>query len=155
VTEEQLRKEFELLRDNPELRAEFNQAGYCELCLKWFNARDCHHLMTRRSGQVDIRCNLIGLCRLCHIKAGQEPETIARVWEIVLQREGRGPTQAVWDVRRMTFEDYVRARDGLRATGVMDQAGNDKRRLIPPPTPLRRKRGVKRVEVRKGGWRDL
>lgn len=52
---------------NKVLLAEFMSKLKCEWCKKTFGCGlDPHHLFTRAAGRLDIRTNLVSLCRQCH-----------------------------------------------------------------------------------------
>lgn len=78
------------------LLAEFRSKGQCELCLRKCYPLDPHHLWTRGAGRLDIRCNLISLCRVCHSEV-EHKQAKERILEIVCRRE-RAKPEAIWEV---------------------------------------------------------
>ena len=92
---------------NEDLLDEFRAPGRCEWCTDYCpDGRDPHHLWARGmggGGRLDIRENLISLCRVCHslFHAGH----IGRydLLAIVAHREGKQQYQiehAVYAARR-------------------------------------------------------
>ena len=49
-----------------ELLDVFRQATSCGWCKRGTSGADPHHIFSRGAGRLDIRVNLIPLCRLCH-----------------------------------------------------------------------------------------
>ncbi len=65
--------------DNKKLREEIGAKRVCEYCRKsCLTPPDVHHLFSRGAGWVDVRCNLIAICRTCHqlTHAGKEPQPL-------------------------------------------------------------------------------
>lgn len=68
--------------DKP-LLAEFSRPGRCEYCRKPCpDGRDPAHIYSRGAGRVDVRRNLVSLCRECHTRshAGHAP----RRWRLLI-----------------------------------------------------------------------
>ena len=86
---------------NKKLRTEFSRPGLCEHCEKPCpDGRDPAHIYSRGAGQVDVRKNLVSLCRLCHTRShdGHSP----RRWRLLIiaaRREGCRPK----DIRDMVY----------------------------------------------------
>src|SRR4051812_4078324 len=63
----------------------------CEWCPSTFDV-SAHHVHYRSAGRLDIRINLIGLCRECHDRhhRGRHPAepTTAQCWQTIADREG-------------------------------------------------------------------
>ena len=78
--------------DEPLLR-EFCFAPNCEWCNDYSQfGRDPAHIFSRGAGRVDIRENLVALCRLCHNlhHAGLRP-TRKELLKVAAKREGTTP----------------------------------------------------------------
>ena len=72
------------------LLAEFRAAWRCEWCKRWSpHGCDPHHVFSRGAGRLDVRINLVSLCRACHQAhhAGQIPLR-CDLLAIVATREG-------------------------------------------------------------------
>lgn len=53
---------------NKGLLKEAAKPGLCECCgAPCPDGRDPHHLMTKGAGRVDVRSNIVSLCRVCHV----------------------------------------------------------------------------------------
>jgi hypothetical protein len=99
---------------NENLLEQFRRKRRCEWCGHSVTGCDPHHVFTRGAGRLDLRINLIGLCRECHndVHLGH----IARfdLLAVVAAREGmsqdvieaeiyrlrRLPKEAVYEVTR-------------------------------------------------------
>jgi hypothetical protein len=86
---------------------EFRGPGKCEWCgyvTRW--KRDPHHLWTRGmggGGRLDIRINLISLCRLCHDAVGLGHIARCDLLAVVASRESTTQSQIeeeIWRLRR-------------------------------------------------------
>jgi len=87
---------------NPELLEEFRYRPRCEWCGQPNRTGlDPHHLWTRGAGRLDIRINLIALCRACHqdVHSG----VIARddLLAKVSAREGFPPEEIAQEIYRL------------------------------------------------------
>ena len=50
-----------------QLLQEFREKTSCEWCKRRiFTGLQPHHIFTRGAGRLDIRCNLVALCIVCH-----------------------------------------------------------------------------------------
>lgn len=86
-----------MIHKDEKLLAEFRTAGPCELCYRWCNPREPHHLWGRGVGggtRLDIRINLIALgssrgfqCE-CHTRIGDGNLDNAMAKAKVANREG-------------------------------------------------------------------
>lgn len=98
---------------NPDLLADFRGPA-CEWC-KLSRPTDAAHLFSRGAGHLDIRANLIGLCRECHCGSHSGTPTKADLMAIVAAREKclqADIQDVVWFLRRMprwADRDYVKA----------------------------------------------
>lgn len=61
---------------NEPLLEEFRALPECEFCGKPAGnaGLDACHIFSRGAGRVDIRCNLLGMHRLCHSKTEKNPD---------------------------------------------------------------------------------
>lgn len=78
-----------ILKD-PDLLAEFRAATACEYCERPTpHGCDPAHILSRGAGRVDIRGNLVSLCRWCHDSShyGNAPYT-SELLAIAAKREG-------------------------------------------------------------------
>ncbi len=81
---------------NPALRQEFARPGRCEICQRWCQKREGHHLW-HRVPEVSIRINLISLgssrlfCCTCHTEIGDGKIPASNVLAIVAARENCRP----------------------------------------------------------------
>lgn len=78
----------------------FRAAGYCEYCRLWHQRRDPHHVLTRGHGggsRLDLRCNLVGLCRSCHSKYGDDPDFVDFFFGLIADREGIRDIEVIRD----------------------------------------------------------
>lgn len=93
-----------ILRDE-KLLAEFRRAPRCEYCQQWTpHGCDPAHLMSRGAGRVDIRSNLMSLCRKCHSAAHYGSIKLAELFRIVCRREKTTVARIkakVWRIRRL------------------------------------------------------
>lgn len=74
---------------------EFRSRGECEFCGLTCKRRDPHHIFARGmngGGRLDVRSNLVGLCRPCHDKVHNGKINKSSLILIVSQREGLSPT---------------------------------------------------------------
>lgn len=102
---------------NEKLLARMRLPGLCESCGRPCpDGRDPHHVMTKGAGRVDAECNLVSICRLCHVgfhTSGKPSydELIA----IAGRRTGKTPEEIeefVWRMRREDKADIWRLGDG-------------------------------------------
>ena len=92
---------------NEPLLQEFREKTVCEWCRKTYRSGlDPHHIFSRGAGRVDIRENLLALCRECHLfaNAGGEP-TKDQLLEVAAKREKMTPDKIVSKVYRMRRYD--------------------------------------------------
>jgi hypothetical protein len=83
------------------------RGSICEWCL-YVAASEGHHIFSKGAGRVDIRGNLVSLCRLCHTKAhaGHSP-TREQLLTVAARREkttAEAITAEVQRIRRLTKE---------------------------------------------------
>lgn len=67
-----------------------NEICYCEVCDTRSEPRHCHHIWARGmggGGRLDVRINLIMLCKECHDKAHKNILTKRELWGIATERE--------------------------------------------------------------------
>lgn len=89
---------------DPDLLAEFRQAGTCELCGK--PGSDPHHALARGmggGGQLDVRLNLLTVCRLCHDNIHKAHVPRLALLKIIALREGKSVEkveQTLYELRR-------------------------------------------------------
>lgn len=84
---------------------EFRQSGYCEWCGRWFVRLDAAHVFARGmggGGRLDVRVNLLGLCRRDHDlhHAGHKP-TRDDLIALIAKREGLTPEAVVAEITRL------------------------------------------------------
>lgn len=96
---------------NDKLLREFRMMGVCAWCNRRFPEVDPAHIYSRGAGRVDIRCNIVNLCRKCHTTSGTANEGNGQhpnrqdLLEISAKREGMTPdeiTETVFRIRRDT-----------------------------------------------------
>lgn len=78
--------------------AEFRKAGPCEWCGLKCSRRDPHHIFARGMGggrRLDLRTNLVGLCRPCHDRAHDGEIGKEALVVIVAKREQMKPSDIV------------------------------------------------------------
>lgn len=96
---------------------EFRGPGLCELCDRWCNDREPHHVYRRGCGggtRLDVRINLVAVgkfpaCR-CHLLVHEGKITQEHVLRIVAEREGMTPDevqQEIWDLVRKPKETFI------------------------------------------------
>src|SRR5437016_2784175 len=141
--------------DKP-LLALFRRPGRCEWCGK-FGPRDPHHLFARGmggGGRLDIRINLVSICRDCHNAChdGQEPGLIDLL-AIVAQRENTTQDairREIWRLRRADKS----TRDRGRKAKAGNHCGNEEGAsldLLHPYLPASLPRGRSSLETDTGG----
>lgn len=89
--------------ENPELLAFFRCKKRCEYCqYPTPDGADPHHLFSRGAGHLDIRINLISLCRQCHSRNhdGNHPDFDDLI-RIISRREGVASWRIVSEVYRL------------------------------------------------------
>lgn len=95
---------------NESLLDEFRAAPKCEWCLR-LTPQGCDpaHVRSRGAGRVDVRENLVSLCRWCHRSNhdGNEPTT-GQLLELVSRREGRSVESILRKVDRIRLDDRVK-----------------------------------------------
>lgn len=73
-----------------DLLREFNEKTICEWCRRSFpGGLDAAHIFSRGAGRVDIRGNLVSLCRECHTRS--HTSGVPSLWqllEMAAKREG-------------------------------------------------------------------
>jgi hypothetical protein len=93
-----------LIIHNEPLLSEFRRKTRCEWCGQ--NSRtglDPHHIYTRGAGRLDIRLNLIALCRLCHAEVHAGIVDKYSLVAVVAQREKTDYDtieRLIWHLRR-------------------------------------------------------
>lgn len=96
-----------MTRTDEELLDEFRK-GNCELC-GCSGPSDPHHLFERGMGggnRLDIRINLMSLCRTCHTLVQGNKAILPKLCFMVLQRE-------IWRLRRAPKEKAELFVDGI------------------------------------------
>jgi hypothetical protein len=96
--------------ENENLLDWFRNAPKCEWCRKPTPAGcDPHHVRSRGAGRIDVRENLVSLCRVCHTihHAGCEPTT-EDLLEVVAKREGRTVESIRRKIDRLRNDDRVK-----------------------------------------------
>ena len=89
------------------LLKELSQPGLCEWCNKYCSdGLDPHHIFSRGAGRVDIRKNLVSLCRTCHSSNhnGKEP-TRVQLLLLVSVRERTTAEEIIEMVQRIRADD--------------------------------------------------
>ncbi len=84
----------------------FRAAGPCEYCRQWQQRRDPHHCLARGHGggsRLDLRANLVGLCRMCHTKHGDDPDMRSFFLDLIAVREGFSSGEAVLDYLQLVL----------------------------------------------------
>jgi hypothetical protein len=80
-----------MLIENKELRYAFRLTGFCEWCERRVPVDPAHVFAVGSGGggRLDVRINLVALCRICHTNAhnGAGP-TFEQLLDIVAKREG-------------------------------------------------------------------
>lgn len=147
------------------LLAQF-RIGPCEWCGKR-GATEAHHIFTRGMGcgrRLDVRINLIGLCRVCHALThnGAEP-TKWDLLAIVARREGMvqdGQNKLIAEIRRLMRLDK-HGEEARRRESPPDPDHNRENQAevchdhLPGPVPPPGGLGRPGVEIDEGGWHDL
>ncbi len=85
---------------NEKTLALFRAAGPCEHCRKWQDRRDPHHVTSRGHGagtRIDLKENLVGLCRACHSRYGDDPRHKEFFLTLIAERENFKNADAVMD----------------------------------------------------------
>lgn len=92
-----------------ELLTAVRMQSRCELCGRYSRTGlDPHHLLARGmggGGRLDVKENLIGLCRVCHQATHQSPAIREEAFAVVARREGLAPGQLrekLWKLQRST-----------------------------------------------------
>lgn len=73
---------------------QFRGVGRCEICQRPQAVRDPHHVMGKGMGgssQLDIRINLLAVCRWCHVRIHGGNIKREEVLKIVARREQTTP----------------------------------------------------------------
>ncbi len=91
---------------NKALLREFRLMKNCAWCKRRVEECDPAHIYSRGAGRVDVRCNLVNLCRECHTRsgAGHSP-TRDELLAIAGKRDGKTPdeiTEMIYRIRRDT-----------------------------------------------------
>lgn len=87
---------------NKKLLDEFRSLPRCELCGYCAFPLDPHHVRSVGSGRIEIRSNLMGVCRRCHAGIHAGKPSRAELLAFVAKRE------------KMTVEAVLEAVDALR-----------------------------------------
>lgn len=78
----------------------FRALPACEKCGRRVWPLDAHHAFRKRGvgggSRLDVRCQIAGLCRICHTSAESSKPVEREVQEIVAKREGT-TVQAIHD----------------------------------------------------------
>jgi hypothetical protein len=120
---------------NPSLFKAFNSGTVCEWCRRPADL-DCHHIITRSRCRLDVRINLIGLCRgfyqgrwiSCHDDAGDGGKAMLGpddLWAVVAVRENciqsdiRAVLEAISLLPKSPRDDEIKARlEPLTTSGL-------------------------------------
>lgn len=92
------------------LLAEFRESPRCEWCNK-AKPVEPHHIFSRGAGRLDIRWNLVALCRWCHSSAHSANSVnnarpkLQDLLELVARREGIKPEEIKPRVDRLRRQD--------------------------------------------------
>lgn len=84
----------------------FRAKKNCEWCGRWTVPCEAHHWKPRGIGggsRLDIKENLIGLCRECHNRAESGDIPRSAILETIADREGMTPEQVqelIWEKLR-------------------------------------------------------
>ena len=87
-----------------------NAGGRCEHCFAPCGSGEVHHLWGRGFGggnRLDVPCNLIFLCKVCHRSAHDGNIAHKTLLSIVAYREGTTPDgiqETIWELRRKPKE---------------------------------------------------
>lgn len=93
-------------RENDDLLDYFRRRPECELCGLVKACHDPHHIKPKGIGggsRLDVACNLMALCRACHIEVHAGKISKAQLLEIIAAREGLLAEEveaAVWRLLR-------------------------------------------------------
>lgn len=143
--------------NDPELRDLIRQAECCQWCFR-FRVSDVHHIYSKGAGQVDIRGNLIALCRTCHNEYHAGHILRAHLLAMAAKRENTTQDKIrreVWRIRRLPKEadpgpGYVQGKTGWvqvdhRLGRTQDLRSRD--------TEARSVDRVEGDQVKRGEWR--
>jgi hypothetical protein len=87
------------------LLAEFRAKTDCERCKRWCPGElDVHHVFARGMGggkRLDVRINLLGLCRWCHHDFHSGRISRRELLDLVACREQRRPGSIVTEIYRL------------------------------------------------------
>lgn len=90
------------------LLKQFSQPGRCECCGRMCGSRDPHHLFSRGAGRIDVRQNLVSICRECHSMVHSGAMCRKAMLEIAAKREGTTPDEIEALVYRLRADDKVK-----------------------------------------------
>lgn len=83
------------------LLQEFRYVWQCEFCNRSTPGCDPHHIFSRGAGRLDIRENIVSLCRKCHQLNHDGKITRAELLDIVARREHTTAAKIVAKVYRL------------------------------------------------------
>ena len=95
------------------LLAEFRAKSHCELCKRWCPGElDAHHVFARGMGggkRLDLRINLVSLCRWCHQDYHSGRISRHELLTLVAHRENRRPGAIATEIYRLRRRPKRRA----------------------------------------------